>query len=90
MPYQSLVVSSVEDGRPGTLPLEFTLDQNYPNPFNPTTVIRFQVPGVRDVKITVFDVVGREVAVLVNEWKQEISFRLGSYASSSEQTYHHV
>jgi hypothetical protein len=115
MPYQSLVVSSVEDGRPGTLPMEFTLDQNYPNPFNPTTVISFsvpssagrdlvstggrdgQVPGVGDGKITVFDVVGREVAVLVNDrkvpGKYEVAFdaiRLASYASSSEQTYHHV
>ncbi len=47
----------------------FRLEQNYPNPFNPTTGIRFQVPGVSDVKLTVYDILGREVAVLVNERK---------------------
>jgi M6 family metalloprotease-like protein len=46
-----------------------TLNQNYPNPFNPKTGVRYQVSGVSDVKITVYDVLGREVAVLVNERK---------------------
>jgi immune inhibitor A len=51
------------------VPAGYALSQNYPNPFNPTTGIRFQVPGVSNVKITVYDMLGKEVAVLVNEKK---------------------
>jgi hypothetical protein len=52
-----------------TLPQVFDLQQNYPNPFNPETVIRYQVPGVSEVSLRVYDLLGREVAVLVNEEK---------------------
>jgi len=48
-------------------PYRFALEQNYPNPFNPTTGIRFQVSGVSQVKLVVYDLIGRQVAVLVNE-----------------------
>ena len=54
---------------PGAIPGEFRLEQNYPNPFNPRTGVRFQVSGVSDVRLTVYDLLGREVAVLVNERK---------------------
>jgi len=46
------------------LPSGFELHQNYPNPFNPTTTIEFSVPTKSHVKISVFDILGREVAVL--------------------------
>lgn len=45
----------------------FSLNQNFPNPFNPTTAISFQLSAVSEMKLTVYDVLGREVAVLVNE-----------------------
>jgi hypothetical protein len=45
------------------------LFQNYPNPFNPTTVVSFQLSAVSDVELTVYDVLGREVAVLINARK---------------------
>jgi hypothetical protein len=50
-------------------PKEFALEQNYPNPFNPTTRIRFGIPVSGFVSLKVFDVLGREVATLVNEPK---------------------
>lgn len=50
----------------GYIPEQFSLYQNYPNPFNPTTRIGFSVPDYSNVKIRLFDVVGREVRTLVN------------------------
>jgi hypothetical protein len=50
----------------GIIPKSFALYQNYPNPFNPVTQIKFDIPKVSHVKLTVFDILGREVAVLVN------------------------
>jgi len=67
-------------------PLRFALEQNYPNPFNPKTGIRYsvptqsgrdgQVPGGSNVKLTVYDQLGREVAVLVNEKKLPGSYQV--------------
>ncbi len=51
------------------LPHEFYLEQNYPNPFNPTDSSQITGGGVSNVKIVMYDLLGREVAVLVNEQK---------------------
>lgn len=50
-------------------PKSFRLFQNYPNPFNPTTTIRFTLPVSGFTTLKVFDILGREVAMLVNEEK---------------------
>ncbi|HQV32063.1 MAG TPA: T9SS type A sorting domain-containing protein [Calditrichia bacterium] len=57
------------DGNGNVIAEQFELDQNYPNPFNPETTVRYQVPKASDVKITVFNVIGQQVRVLVNESK---------------------
>jgi hypothetical protein len=54
-----------------TLPEEFSLSQNYPNPFNPSTRIRFAIPARTDVRLAVYDLLGKEVALLVDEVRNE-------------------
>ena len=51
-------------------PIKFELSQNYPNPFNPSTTIRFTLPQAGNVKLTVYNLLGEEVAQLVNEFKE--------------------
>ena len=52
-------------------PADFVLYQNYPNPFNPFTTIKYSVPVRSHVSLKVYDVLGREVAALVNETKEK-------------------
>jgi hypothetical protein len=52
------------------IPATYSLSQNYPNPFNPVTQIKYELPKPGFVKLLVFDLLGREVAALVNEEKQ--------------------
>ncbi len=61
-----LPVSIAEDNRT-EIPKEFSLLQNYPNPFNPTTRIRYDVPRESRIVLKIYDVLGAEVATLVNE-----------------------
>lgn len=49
------------------VPNDYLLYQNYPNPFNPTTNIKFAIPKASFVKLAVYDILGREVEILVNE-----------------------
>jgi hypothetical protein len=55
-------------GSQGSLPDKFALLQNYPNPFNPSTKIKYQLPSGSNVSLKVYDILGKEVAVLVNEF----------------------
>ena len=49
-------------------PVKFELQQNYPNPFNPTTSIAFTIPRAANTSLKVFNMLGQEVATLVNEF----------------------
>jgi hypothetical protein len=64
------------------LPLRFNLSQNYPNPFNPITIISYQLSAFSNVKLTVFDILGREVTTLVNEEKQPGTYEVKFDATS--------
>ena len=63
----------------------FTLSQNFPNPFNPTTTIRYSIPEKSNVRINIYDIVGREVSMLLNEEKApgqyEVNFDAGNLSS---------
>ena len=58
------------------VPDKFILYQNYPNPFNPTTVIRYQLSVVSDVSLKVYDILGKEIATLVNEKLQSGTYEV--------------
>ncbi|HRE40793.1 MAG TPA: T9SS type A sorting domain-containing protein [Ignavibacteria bacterium] len=66
-------------------PEKYSLSQNYPNPFNPSTSIKFSLPKSENVKLVVFNSLGKEVATLVNEklisGEYEIEFEAGNLAS---------
>ena len=59
-----------------TLPDAYKLAQNYPNPFNPSTTISYDIPKAGLVQIKIYDMLGREVATLVNEVKQPGIYRI--------------
>jgi hypothetical protein len=62
----------------GDLPIKtFALEQNYPNPFNPTTKIKFQIPEVEFVKLTIYDILGNEVRTIVDENKFAGTYEVG-------------
>lgn len=64
------------------IPTEYSLSQNYPNPFNPATTIEYALPRPGTVKLVVYDLVGKEVAVLVNEYKQAAYHRVNFDAAA--------
>jgi Secretion system C-terminal sorting domain len=70
---------------PPSLPLKYQLQQNYPNPFNPSTKIRYQLAGSGVVSLKVYDILGNEVAVLVDEEKvageYEVEFIASKFTS---------
>jgi hypothetical protein len=67
------------------IPTVFAINQNYPNPFNPSTQINFELPEKAKVSLTVYNVMGQEVATLVNTQMQagfhDISFEASNLSS---------
>lgn len=66
----------------GNIPYSFNLEQNYPNPFNPSTTIKYSLPSESFTTLKVFDVLGNEVAALVNSQKQAGTYEVEFNASN--------
>ena len=83
----SNVVSSLITGIAGnsSLPDKYALYSNYPNPFNPSTKIKFDIPKSGIVKLTIYDILGRQVSTLINSeltaGRYEMEWNAGSYSS---------
>ena len=63
-------------------PTDYALLQNYPNPFNPLTVINYQLPNTSNVKLSIYDMRGQEVNILVNETQIAGNYEIGWNASA--------
>ncbi len=71
-------VSGIEEN---STPVKFSLEQNFPNPFNPTTNIKYSISKSSDVSVKVFDIEGKEVAELVNEFQVNGSYSVNFNAA---------
>ncbi|NJD21056.1 MAG: T9SS type A sorting domain-containing protein [Melioribacter sp.] len=72
------------------IPTEFKLEGNFPNPFNPTTIIRYQLSSISNVQLKVYDILGKEIATLVNEeqlpGEHNITFDSGKIPNANQLT----
>lgn len=79
------IVTAVDDQKSKIVVKNYRLEQNYPNPFNPSTIIRYQIPESGLVTVKIYDLLGREVKTLVNEFMQggiyNVSFNAANLAS---------
>ena len=70
-----------------TIPDKFSLDPAYPNPFNPTTTIRYALPQASNVRLTVYNMLGRQIKVLVNQQQKagmhEVTFHSNQLSSGT-------
>lgn len=80
VPLYNIVTGIKEIG--SGIPNNYSLDQNYPNPFNPTTNIRFNMPQAGTVTLKIFNVLGQEVATLLNEFRNAGSYEYTFDASN--------
>jgi hypothetical protein len=74
------------------VPAIYAVSQNYPNPFNPTTNINFDLPKGNVVKLKVYDMSGKEVAVLLNEFKSagRYTYTFGASSLSSGVYFYRI
>ncbi|HEX7573117.1 MAG TPA: alpha-amylase family glycosyl hydrolase, partial [Bacteroidota bacterium] len=74
-------LTGVGENRSGAIPREYGLAQNYPNPFNPATTITYQIRSAGIVTLRVYDLLGREVATLVNGYQPSGTYKMTFDAS---------
>jgi hypothetical protein len=74
------IITSVDDDI-NRIPIKYSLEQNYPNPFNPATVIKYSIPETQIVTLKVYNLLGQEVAYLVNEVQNPGTYQVTFNAS---------
>jgi hypothetical protein len=85
--FNGLSVTGVEPetAKDGSAPKDFILSQNYPNPFNPVTTIEYQLPMSSNVKLCIFDALGKQVSIVVDEVQKagshQIEWNAGNFPS---------
>lgn len=72
--FEFVTISDAESNN--NLPISYSLYQNYPNPFNPSTKIKYSIPTAGNVKLKIYDVLGKEVKSLINEYKKAGSYEI--------------
>jgi predicted acyl esterase len=81
LPMVAPVAEASNKGNLNNSPQQYTLNQNYPNPFNPSTSITYSIASAGMVELKVYDILGREVKTLVNEFKAPGSYSINFDAS---------
>ena len=85
VPPEATAPTAIETIDSDAVPKRFSLDQNYPNPFNPATRIRYALPEPASARLTIYDVLGREVSLLVDRQQAagtyEVTFEAGDLPS---------
>jgi hypothetical protein len=75
-------ITDVKEESIKNLPVNFELSQNYPNPFNPATTIKFTLPSAGNVSLTIYNIIGQEVAQLVNGYREAGQYSVNWNASN--------
>jgi hypothetical protein len=78
---QNNISNSITDN--SDVPKKYALLQNYPNPFNPSTIISYQLAFSSNVTLRIYDILGREITTLVNEFQSSGEYSVNFYVETS-------